>query len=485
MVVVRSSPSTASGHGVVAERDPVAGADLVARLAVGAGEVAVERVLESGQGAGGAVLARGAEETDQVGRHVARGVGPHRVAPGREALVAELLGGVDDVGGQGRGHLAGDVLEPAVLDAQPLEGAEVVDVQTLGEEGGDLRRAVGGHQRVGHHHQPVDRVGERLAVAVQDVAARRRQHHVDRALVGRHLRIGLRVDALELHQAGGEQREHHRDQQEADPEPDRRGAPEPPAPPTPSGARGAGTSHGWSPHRSRVHRRRSLSRPWSRCPHLGFWSGPSPVPTPSRVCAEPPRVSSRIGSGSSSGGRAGGGAVILVSLSGVAGATLPLTLPVSRSRNAGAERDHQTLALGGLGHPLRVTQPLQLHLQGLLPGGQAGRLILQRGGREGRLLHRGVEQQQTHDPAEQQQADQGHERDSRCARASTRDDGQPGPLDAASASRGRRERSWGAVLLITLLLSCRVGSVRSRAAAPRRPAGWRRSPPGRPSRRRG
>ena len=76
MVVFRSLPSTGVGHGVLAERDPVAAADLVAGRAVGAGELLVEGALEAGQ------RLVGADEADQVGRDVAGRVVAQRVARG-------------------------------------------------------------------------------------------------------------------------------------------------------------------------------------------------------------------------------------------------------------------------------------------------------------------------------------------------------------------------------------------------------------------
>ena len=108
--------------------------------------------------------------------------------------------------------------------AQALEQREVVDVELLAEEPGDLGRLVLGQLRVTDHHQPVDGGRERLAVAVEDVAALGRQYDVDRALGGRHRGVGAGVEALQLHQPGPEQREHHGDQHEPDAEPDLRRA---------------------------------------------------------------------------------------------------------------------------------------------------------------------------------------------------------------------------------------------------------------------
>ena len=120
------------------------------------------------------------------------------------------------------GHVPGEVLEPAALLAQPLEQVEVVDVELLGEEPGDLGRLVLGHLRVADDHQAVDGRRQRLAVAVEDVAALGGQHHVDRALGGRHRGVRAGVEPLELDEPGAEEREHHRDQHEPRPEPELR-----------------------------------------------------------------------------------------------------------------------------------------------------------------------------------------------------------------------------------------------------------------------
>ena len=150
---------------VGAERDPVAAADLVAGFAVLAREVLVEDLLQPAE------RLVGAHEPDQVRRHVVRRVVAHRVTLGPQALDPAGVGLGDHVVGERGGDPPGDVLEPAALVAEPVEGVDVVDGEPLREEPGDRRGAVRGLRRVRHHHQPVHRVRERLAVAVEDVAA--------------------------------------------------------------------------------------------------------------------------------------------------------------------------------------------------------------------------------------------------------------------------------------------------------------------------
>ena len=87
MVVCRSWPSTAGLIGVVAERDPVAGADLVASRSrrcptSGLSKVALEA----------AERLVGAQEADQVGGDVVGRVVAHRVAAGGEPFEAAVLG---------------------------------------------------------------------------------------------------------------------------------------------------------------------------------------------------------------------------------------------------------------------------------------------------------------------------------------------------------------------------------------------------------
>ena len=199
--------------GGLAERDPVADADGVALRAVVPGQQAVEVPLEAGQGL------VGAHEADQVGRHVAGRVVADRVVPGVQAVEAGLLGGGDHGLGLAGRHAAGDVGELLVLQPQGLEGLEVVDVEPSGQELRELGRLVPGQLRVGHHHRPVDRVGERLAVAVQDVAALGGQLDDVGALGGRHRGVRVGVHALQLHQPGTEHRQHHRDDHEPEPQP--------------------------------------------------------------------------------------------------------------------------------------------------------------------------------------------------------------------------------------------------------------------------
>jgi hypothetical protein len=83
------------------------------------------------------------------------------------------------------------------------------------------------HGRVGDDHQAVDGLRERDAVAVGYRAAVRRQGHGHHALGAGLGDVRLRIDTLELEQPGGEDRDHHRDQDEPDPQPDQRGPAEP------------------------------------------------------------------------------------------------------------------------------------------------------------------------------------------------------------------------------------------------------------------
>jgi len=140
----------------------------------------------------------------------------------RRTVEAGLLGLGDDVAGHRRGDPAGDVLEPAALLTEPRQDREVVDLEPGGEELRELGRLVGRHQRVGHDHDAVDRGGERLTVAVQDVAALGGQVDLHHALGGRHLGVRVGVEPLKLEQPGAEDGQHHRDDDEAEPEPEHR-----------------------------------------------------------------------------------------------------------------------------------------------------------------------------------------------------------------------------------------------------------------------
>ena len=158
---------------------------------------------------------------------------------------------------------------------------------------------------------------------------------------------------------------------------------------------------------------------------------------------------------------------------------------------------------GGQHHPhplrlerddLRVAELVELHLQGLLAGDQGVGLVLQRGRGEGRLLHRGVEEEEAHDAADGDHRDHEQERHRAAATAPPlRDDGETCPLEggagqtrdpgpegrcgAAHAGSPRRgelcERVRG--VFIRLLLWLRDGPVRRRAAGPRRRGGCLRS----------
>ena len=97
---------------------------------------------------------------------------------------------------------------------------------------------------------------------------------------------------------------------------------------------------------------------------------------------------------------------------------------------------------------LGVAELVELHLQGLLAGREGVGLALQRRRRERRLLHRGVEEQQPHDAADQHQADQGHERDLRARVRGPRDDGEARPLDGLLGDAGDAADLGRAGLLI-------------------------------------
>jgi fatty-acyl-CoA synthase len=85
---------------------------------------------------------------------------------------------------------------------------------------GDLRGVLGGQRRVGHDHLPVGGLGERSAVAVRDRAPGGGKRHRHQAVGAVGLGLGgvrRGVDALQLEEPGGEDRDHHRDQHEGDP----------------------------------------------------------------------------------------------------------------------------------------------------------------------------------------------------------------------------------------------------------------------------
>ena len=97
---------------------------------------------------------------------------------------------------------------------------------------------------------------------------------------------------------------------------------------------------------------------------------------------------------------------------------------------------HHAHALGLLGDPLGVAEHVELHLQGLLAGREGLRLLLQRGRRERRLLHGGVEEQQPDDAAQHQHRHEDHERHLRGPGPAARDHPQPRALDRRLAERG-------------------------------------------------
>ena len=202
---------------VVAERDAVAAAHLVRRGAVGAGELAVERALEAGQRL---VLA---DEADQVRRDVAGRVVAHRVATGVEALVALGLEVAEHPVGDGRGHPPGDVLEPAAAaGAQPVERLEVVDVELVREDraiAGASSRVICGSATI---IMPSTEVGQLDAVAVGDRAALGGQHDLHGALARPPSRRTPWGRCPGAGPAGRRRPRDHRDDHEAEAEPEHR-----------------------------------------------------------------------------------------------------------------------------------------------------------------------------------------------------------------------------------------------------------------------
>ena len=259
----------------------------------------------------------------------------------------------------------------------------------------------------------------------------------DGALGGRHRGVRVGVDALQLHQPGAEHREHHGDDHEPEPEPQLRRAAQA-APRSPgrtrdrtthqsgllSGCRGCGAARACWGHSYPC--RGACSRFPRRCP----WESPAPVTT--------------CGAGSSTAGFCGARGSSRTALSRVAGVGVPSTLPSESRRNAGRGRDDHAhpLCLGG--HPLRVAQHVELHAQGLLPGGEGGGLLLHRGGGEGRLLHGGVEHQQPDHAGQQHEGHQGHERQRAVPAPDPGDDGQPRPLQRRAGESGDAAGGAGA-----------------------------------------
>ena len=175
------------------------------------------------------------------------------------------------------------------------------------------------------------------------------------------------------------------------------------------------------------------------------------------------------GSGSSTGGFFGGRGSSGGVLAAVAGAQ-PLSVVSAASRTV-HELCGTTMpaAWAWAAEVLGVAQLLQLVVEGLLAGGEVVGLGLQRGGRERRLLHLGVEAEQPDDAAEQHQADQGHERHPGRADPAPGYDGQPGPGDALLGQPRRAARGAGGrgVLMLLLPWSLMRSTARSRTEAAR------------------
>ncbi len=216
----------------------------------------------------------------------------------------------------------------------------------------------------------------------------------------------LRAHALELHQPGAEERQHHGDEHEAGAEP-QLGRSTHGAAATPGGARRGGGCAG--PAYGRTGRDRGGSWWPSLCFLLevsGCRSGWRAWPRGGRRCfvvlVEAVRWWCVAGGwttvtwagGFSSAGLAGGGASSRSGSRRVAGVGLPRTRPVLQVEHGGAGGQHHPHPLGLERDHLRVAQLVELHLQGLLTGEQGVGLVLQRGRGERRLLHRGVEEEQ-------------------------------------------------------------------------------------------
>ena len=118
--------------------------------------------------------------------------------------------------------MAREVLEPAVLLAQPLEHGEVVDVELLAEEPGDLRRLssviFGSPTTMSPSIEAAS--GWPLRSRMSPRWAGSTTSTVPSAAAIAAYDSG--VEPLQLHQPGPEQREHHRDHHEADPQPELR-----------------------------------------------------------------------------------------------------------------------------------------------------------------------------------------------------------------------------------------------------------------------
>ena len=147
------------------------------------------------------------------------GIDPHRVALHEEADEAFRLGVRDHVGREPGGHLPGDVLELAVLDPEPLEHADVVEVEALGEEGRELGSVVARQARVGDDHPAVDRSasGSPLRSRISPrVAGRITSTDPSAAAISAYSSGSTPCSCTE---PGREHRQHHRDEDEPDLEP--------------------------------------------------------------------------------------------------------------------------------------------------------------------------------------------------------------------------------------------------------------------------
>ena len=300
-----------------------------------------------------------------------------------------------------------------------MERREVVDVRAVGQEPRQLaapwRRVSSGSATT---IRPSTESASGRPLRSRISAAVGRQLHGDGAAGGRRQgRVLLGAHALELHQPGAEERQHHGDEHEAGAQPELR---------APRAARrrrresapgrrvrGAGVR----PDRPRP---RGLVVAIALLPARGQW-------LPEWGCACPCRSLPGAGERRCScvvrGRRLDDGHVRRRVELGRLGGRGCLEPQGVQPRRRGRRTEHAAAAQvehGGAGrehhpHPLRlerdglrVAELVELHLEALLTGHEGVGLVLQGGRGERRLLHRGVEQEQSDDAAHRDHRD--HER---------------------------------------------------------------------------
>src|SRR5579859_1501922 len=199
------------------ERDRLAVvADLHLLAARAAGQQGVVGLLQAGAADQDAV-GRGAGEADDVGRDGAVGVGPGVAR--RQVDARQVEGG--DLVAHLRGYALGQhhvLLRGRVLDLADEQGRG--RAQEGRELGGDLRLIGDGDLRwVGVDQVGLHRYREHLPVRRGDAAAQRRQDDRLVQLLAGQVPERAGLDALELHEPPGEQRQHEDDGQQRDTEP--------------------------------------------------------------------------------------------------------------------------------------------------------------------------------------------------------------------------------------------------------------------------